>query len=186
MVSLLVFISSQTGFSIHPRYIVLVLPFLYIFVSKVATSSSAICRLLSAVLLVWAVASSLWYYPHSMSYFNESIGGAKNGPKHLLGSNVDWGQNLYFLKAWYEKNTEKRPIAIVYSGAESLERLGIKAETISEDMKPGWYVIGVNELYGSQQYERFRSIKPVEWIGWGIYIYHLAESEIKIPAAEEK
>lgn len=50
--------------------------------------------LLIAGSFCWFVASSLWIYPHSLSYFNESIGGPLNGPEHLLGSNVDWGQDL--------------------------------------------------------------------------------------------
>ncbi len=45
----------------------------------------------------WFLASSLWIYPHSLSYFNESIGGPLNGPDHLLGSNVDWGQDLRYV-----------------------------------------------------------------------------------------
>jgi len=182
MVSLLVFISSQTGFSLHPRYIVLLLPFAYLWVSKLGQAflhKQKILSVLTTGMILWVVGASLWYYPHSMAYFNETIGGAKNGPKHLLGSNVDWGQNLYFLKTWYEKNPEKRPITIIYNGAESLERLGIKAETtIPENPKPGWYAIGVNDLYGSKQYEYFKSIKPVDRIGWSIYIYSLSEGDV--------
>ncbi len=45
----------------------------------------------------WFLASSLWIYPHSLSYFNESIGGPLNGPEHLLGSSVDWGQDLKYI-----------------------------------------------------------------------------------------
>jgi hypothetical protein len=51
---------------------------------------------LVASLGAWLVASSLWIYPHSLSYFNESIGSVRNGPQHLLGSNVDWGQDLRY------------------------------------------------------------------------------------------
>jgi hypothetical protein len=51
---------------------------------------------LAAALVAWFIASSLWIYPHSLSYFNESIGGPLNGPNHLLGSNVDWGQDLRY------------------------------------------------------------------------------------------
>ncbi len=36
----------------------------------------------------WFLASSLWIYPHSLSYFNESIGGPLNGLKHLFCSNA--------------------------------------------------------------------------------------------------
>jgi hypothetical protein len=44
----------------------------------------------------WFSASSLWLFPHSISYFNEAVGGPLNGPEHLLGSNVDWGQDLRY------------------------------------------------------------------------------------------
>jgi hypothetical protein len=52
---------------------------------------------LAPVLLLWSVASSAWIYPHSLSFFNESIGGPLNGPKHLLFSNVAWGQDARYL-----------------------------------------------------------------------------------------
>lgn len=182
-VTLLVFISSQTGFSLHPRYIVLVLPFVYLWISKLGNAFSqkqTLLSVLTAAMLLWMVGSSLWCYPHSISYFNESINGPKNGPKHLLGSNVDWGQNLYFLKSWYEKNPDKRPVTIIYSGAESLERLGIKAKTtVTEERLPGWYVIGVNELYTLERYEHFRKMPPTDRVGWSIYIYHLTDRNVK-------
>lgn len=47
--------------------------------------------------LLWLVSSSVWIYPHSLSYFNESIGGPLNGPQHLLGSNVDWNQDYHYV-----------------------------------------------------------------------------------------
>lgn len=56
--------------------------------------------LLTAVSVCWLAASSLSIYPHSLSYFNESVGGPLNGPHHLLGSNVDWGQDLLYLEEW--------------------------------------------------------------------------------------
>ncbi len=37
-----VFISSQDGFSLHPRYIVLILPFLYIFISKTVSTTQSV------------------------------------------------------------------------------------------------------------------------------------------------
>jgi len=51
---------------------------------------------LVGILFSWLLTSSLWIYPHSLSYFNESIGGPLNGPLHLLGSNVDWGQDVRY------------------------------------------------------------------------------------------
>jgi hypothetical protein len=58
-------------------------------------------------MLAWSVGSSLWYYPHSLSYFNELVGGPMGGPKHLLDSNIDWGQDLFYLKDWLDANGTK-------------------------------------------------------------------------------
>jgi hypothetical protein len=179
---LFLFISSQSGFSLHPRYIILVLPFAYIWISKLGQSFSQKQYFFSTIttgLLIWMISSSFYYFPHSMSYFNELIGGSQNGPKHLLGSNVDWGQNSYFLKKWYSKHLEARPIKIAYSSIESLDRLGIKNNQLPpEEPEPGWFAIGVNEIYSSsRRYEYFKQIEPVDRIGYSIYIYYITCEE---------
>lgn len=73
----------------------------------------------------WFLASSLSVYPHSLSYFNESIGGPLNGPKHLLGSNVDWGQDLRYLKWWSEQNLHEAPLVLAYFGSVGPKDLGL-------------------------------------------------------------
>ncbi|MAT72912.1 MAG: hypothetical protein CMJ58_25810 [Planctomycetaceae bacterium] len=117
-------VSAKTGINEHFRYALPALP--GVFIAACGTSRSflpasrRICltscgnlcytaNLMQAVrslqlssllpfLLGWAAASSFWIFPHSLSYFNESIGGPLNGPNHLLGSNVDWGQDGRYLK----------------------------------------------------------------------------------------
>jgi hypothetical protein len=84
----------------------------------------------------WFFTSSLWIYPHSLSYFNESIGGPLNGPKHLLGSNVDWGQDLLYARIWFNDRVASRhflvysgffdPVAVGFATAESPCDLGCK------------------------------------------------------------
>jgi hypothetical protein len=64
----------------------------------------------------WFVASSLWIFPHSLSYFNESIGGPLNGPKHLLGSNVDWGQDFLYLNDWIKMHPNLETIHLAFHG----------------------------------------------------------------------
>ena len=67
-------------------------------------------HLAALILLLWSITSSLWIYPHSLSYFNETIGGPLNGPEHLLGSNVDWGQDLrYILWSMDVKEFDTKP-----------------------------------------------------------------------------
>jgi hypothetical protein len=55
---------------------------------------------LACLLIGWFVTSSLFVYPHSLSYFNELIGGPMNGSEHLLGSNLDWQQDFKYAGEW--------------------------------------------------------------------------------------
>ena len=179
---LFIFVSSQTGFSLHPRYITPALPFAYIWISKLGQSFSKkryVLSTITTVLLIWMVGSSLYHFPHSMSYFNELIGGPKNGPKYMLGSNVDWGQNSFFLQKWYNNHPEARPIRIAYTSSELLGRLGIK-DNQQPPVEPesGWFALGVNEIYSSsKRYEFFKQFEPVDMIGYSIYIYHITPDE---------
>jgi len=52
------------------------------------------CRILIPLCLLATIASTLRVYPHQLAYFNEIAGGPENGWKHLLHSNLDWGQDL--------------------------------------------------------------------------------------------
>lgn len=57
--------------------------------------------------------STIHVYPHQLCYFNEAAGGAVGGHKHLLHSNVDWGQDFLLL------TQEMRPV--VFVGAELMQ-----------------------------------------------------------------
>jgi len=82
--------------------------------------------ILLSILYCWIIASSLWNYPHCLSYFNESIGGPLNGPNYLLGSNVDWGQDLRYLKWWLEKNQSgSGGCSLAYFGLFDPGRVGL-------------------------------------------------------------
>ena len=101
--ALVVFVSSQSGFSVHSRYIIPALPFFLIWLSKSVQILEMRCRdwrcqvfsFLFVVCFAWSAASSLWVYPHSLSYFNELVAGPDRGGKYLMDSNVDWGQDLF-------------------------------------------------------------------------------------------
>ena len=47
-----------------------------------------------AVILAAAAAESLAAFPYYTAFFNVAVGGPKNGPKYLVDSNIDWGQDL--------------------------------------------------------------------------------------------
>jgi hypothetical protein len=177
------------------------------------------------MLLLWSVGSSLAVCPHSLSYFNELAAvlptpadasyptpidkgnerlnlfwatidaGVLNGPRHLLGSNLDWGQDIYYLEDWCESHPEAQPIKIACYGDYPLRNTQIKldgappigptkesmtnqADTETFGPLPGWYAVSVNEIYGqSQQYRYFLHFKPAAMAGYSIYIYHITVEE---------
>ena len=74
------------------------------------------CTIGVVSLCTWFITSSAWIYPHSLSYFNESIAGPIHGPEHLLFSNVDWGQDLSYLRDWERDRLGQAPLYVGYDG----------------------------------------------------------------------
>lgn len=179
-------VSFKTGMNEHVRYVLPCFPFIFIAISAVLRSpvdvaihGSVKCEHSATLksrratwfpvvlLLVWFVASSCWVYPHSLSYFNESIGGPYNGPRHLLGSSVDWGQDLRYLKSWIDENDlglirivprpsyDPRDVGILYPSfdpndhrlafpqSRSASRQEVFAELSSQDARRGVAILGV-------------------------------------------
>ncbi len=169
VVAILTLLSSQTGFGVHSRYAIPILPFAYIWCSKVARSFESrrwAVAVAGALLLGWSVCSSLWYYPHSLSYFNELVGGPLAGHAHLLDSNISWSQDLYNLKRWYDAHPDARPFHLANYGYLNPRMVGIEYDLPpvgpnsaksknGERFKalgplPGWYAIDMNHLHGGR------------------------------------
>ena len=158
------FVSSQTGFNHHLRYVLPTLPFFFVFLGKMAGAATQLgwgVRVFVLTAVTWAVLSSLWVYPHSMSYFNELAGGPENGHEHLVDSNIDWGQDLLYLKSWLEEHPEAEPLHLAYFGGFDPGVAGIKFSLPPRgtswdngialpppDLKPGYYAISVSLLRG--------------------------------------
>ena len=167
------------------RYVFPCFPFVFIWLSQIATANAdhymnaqpmwRMNRLLPAganLALVWSILSSLIIYPHNISYFNELAGGPICGPKHLLNSNIDWGQDLLLLKWWREAHAEElygAPFHLAYYGHLEPGDLGFsdalpwtqdhylaggKQHMMASDKHQayefvaGYYVISVNFLQG--------------------------------------
>jgi Dolichyl-phosphate-mannose-protein mannosyltransferase len=199
--AVLVLVSSQTGFNRHFRYILPALPFALIWASKSGRVIDGRHRAGSACVLLAAagsVASSLAVYPHSLSYFNEAVGGPIGGPAHLLDSNIDWGQDLLHLKRWLDVHPEAAGLKLAYFGPVPPRLAGIDAPLpprgpmeSGEDPdragelgpQPGWFAVSVNYVYGYHHGESdgpyftyFRAFKPVAMAGYSIYIYHITRT----------
>jgi hypothetical protein len=175
--TVLVLVSSQTGFSHHLRYVLPILPFLYVWASRVVQDRlrkhRALCAIAGA-LVVWTLGSSLWLFPHSMCYYNELVGGPANGHFFLGNSNSDWGQDLLLLKRWYREHPEARPLYLAYDCIVDPHIAGIQYEELPEEPNAGWFAISVNLLHGhGGQNEFFLELEPVSRIGYTMRVYHL-------------
>lgn len=197
-ISVLVLVSSQTGFSRYMRYVLPMAPYIFVRVGALAKHAGARSGLFTCAtfaMLGWSAFSSLRCFPHTLSYFNELAGGPKGGPAHLIDAQVDWGQDLLRLKRWYDEHTEARPLAIAYFGSLNAAIIGVdftippeapeSANDLSHTASPpdglaaGWYAISVNLVYGNPGYSYFRRFRPVSMAGYSIYIYHLSSEEIE-------
>jgi len=203
-VAVLTLVSTQTHFTIHSRYVLPALPYAFIWMSRLATvfcSGPTIVRTIAAAGLTWGIASSLWIYPHSLSYFNEMIGGPNNGHSHLLDSNIDWGQDLVFLRDWVDRHSDARPLHIAYVGSFDPADVGVSDDASmpakpdigsmirKEGLEDAWYAISVDYLHGNAPLSpvghnkwdllspaaasHFLMMRPTERVGYSIYIFHV-------------
>jgi 4-amino-4-deoxy-L-arabinose transferase-like glycosyltransferase len=196
---LLALVSSQTGFSIHFRYVLPILPFIFIWSSSVIPvliAKGRCARSVIAFSLVWAIESSLAVYPHCLSYFNELASGPRGGAFHMVYSAHDWGQDLLYLKQWLDNNPQAQPLRLAsftyfdpqFAGITSrrpCQASEIKSSNIeSNPLEPGWYAISTTLLWGipwrcqSEAYSYFRRLKPVATAGYSICIYHLSTKDV--------
>jgi hypothetical protein len=148
----------------------------------------------------------MWIYPHSLSYFNELAGGPNNGHAHLLDSNIDWGQDLLFLRDWMNNHPESEPLTLAYYGLFDPSAVGFEyqvptsmlRDTESIDAKTtlesGWYAVSVHILRGGDAAiplpdgtwrslsrdacSQLRAIEPVAKAGYSIYIIHLPQPAV--------
>ena len=83
-----------------------------------------------------------------------------------MDSNIAWGQDLYFLKRWYDEHPDARPFHLAYFGLIDPRLVGIEftvppvasvAENCPADISsdawgtlPGWYAVDVNHLQGAR------------------------------------
>lgn len=154
--------SNQIGI----RYVLPVLPILYLFASQAALSSANSAPnewSVSRVLLATAVLSlplALRDHPHHLAYFNELVGGPAQGRECLADSNLDWGQDLHALARYLrERNLAADhhsneppttpPLGLAYYGTVHPHSVGINYQLPPRRRpQPGRYAISVNFLVG--------------------------------------
>ncbi len=150
LVLLLVF-SFGGRLHIGVRYLLPVLPFLFVGISRVFAGLrippvDARSALVAASTLGLAVSAAL-AQPEPLSYFNVLAGGARGGERWLIDSNLDWGQDLYRVRPYMEAHGIPR-IGLLYFGHVDPGLYGIEYQLPTAGRRPGTYVVSVNFLHG--------------------------------------
>jgi len=150
----LFFFSYLANVNVGLRYVLPIYPFVLVLIGRLFAQEFThhkVARILGLALLAWYLWSSIRIYPHYLAYFNEFIGGPKNGYKYLVDSNLDWGQDLEGLKHYMEeKGIEK--IKLGYFGSADAAYYGINYDYLPSvglaPTEPGqywWYEIDSEE-----------------------------------------
>ncbi len=115
--------SFLTDINLGLRYVLPILPYLFIAIGKVApwiasmtTGWRRVVGSVAGTSLVLTVAATVTIHPHYLAYFNWASGGPDRVPARLIDSNIDWGQDLIGLERWWKETIPGEPIGLAYFG----------------------------------------------------------------------
>jgi hypothetical protein len=176
-------------FPIFPFTFILTAKIIFDFIKRKNERSQKFLSLAVFVLVLISISQTVAAYPNYMSYFNESVGGPKNGYHYATDSNADWGQDLKRLKLFLEEHPEIKNIRVDYFGGGDIEYyLGSEYQTWWDSKRPiekGWYAISTNFLQGSiysseknadNSYRWLAGRKPDYQVGTSILIYNIVDA----------
>jgi len=189
-------------FNIGYRHILPIIPFCIVIASKPMASiirRNWIMASILVIMIIYYIIGTMKIHPYYLSYFNESIGGAKNGYKYVVDSNIDWGQDLKRLADYLKKNKIEE-ITVSYFGTANANYYGIKfnplliylipgsskEEMSPEPNTPGLYAISVTNLQGvycknQKIFDWLKRREPIARIGYSIHIYKVEREFPPLP-----
>lgn len=197
-------IALKGSLNLGIRYLVPIFPFIFIFMSDVINkvdvekakqlfkgklNVAVLGSFVFLALFTWYGVGSLRTYPHYLSYFNESIGGSKNGIKYITDSNLDWGQGLKRLSQYVDSNSINK-IYVDYFGSGDVDyylgNKGIKWKAEFGKPSGGYYAISAssyslvtsdNKDTGepiNAEYAWIKDLEPIDTVSGGsIIIFNL-------------
>ncbi len=144
---ILLSMSFFTDINLGLRYVLAILPYLFISVGKLVPWTLGLPRarrwVMSAVIIgsVGSTAvASLSIDPHYLAYFNWASGGPDRVPPRLIDSNLDWGQDLVALQEWWKSTIPNEPIGLGYFGQINPSLFKLRGDTFNwflPPVKPG-------------------------------------------------
>lgn len=173
------------------RYILPIYPFIIILAAPAATYLFQKNKIITLFLFLWLAIGTIKISPNYLSYFNEIIGGPKNGYKHLVDSNLDWGQDIKALSRFIKDNNIQN-IKVNLFGLTQLDSYNVDYQYfgpswLKEDKNrqlscqndySGWLAISATQLQGvyldnKECFQWLKNLKPYTKIGYSIFIYKI-------------
>ncbi len=102
-------------------------------------------KLALAALLLGTMVESLAVWPNDLAFFNQLVGGPRQGYKYLVDSSLDWGQDLPGLRQWLDKNASTNhgaPVYLSYFGTGDPHYYGIEAQLL-----PGFFDLDTPQTF---------------------------------------
>ncbi len=143
-------------------------------------------------LISWQAVETATVFPFGLAYFNELVGGPREGYRALVDSNVDWGQSFKALATWMRGEGIDHVSLSYYTWIDPaaygidytpLPPAGGESATFPRpfDPAPGVYVISATPLEGvmvanPDLYAWFREREPTAQPGYGLLVYDVAPS----------
>jgi 4-amino-4-deoxy-L-arabinose transferase-like glycosyltransferase len=179
------FLTSLTShINLGIRHLTPVYPFLFVGIGWLATVrltrfTRAFRTIIVSIVVLIALETAV-IAPHFLAYFNGFSGGPRNGPRYLVDSNIDWGQDLDRL-GQYLKQRGIQSVALAYFGTAEIGpvvpnriHLPTKDETDQIRAFRGVAAISVTALLSRDRaYEWLRPLTPTDTIGYSIFVYDL-------------
>jgi hypothetical protein len=177
--------SMRSHVNIGIRHLLPVYPFLFVALAAALVRTSWRRRALAVMVLVLAVESAA-IYPHYLAFFNGFAGGPDNGPRYLVDSNLDWGQDLYNLKKYVVTHDAKH-LCVSYFGRASMAYYKLDYELLPQTHQAAERekmdcvaAISATQLMGAyvggEMYRWLRERQPMAKIGYSIYLYDFRRS----------
>jgi hypothetical protein len=119
-------LAIQSRFNIGHRHVTPVYPFLCVAIAPAAAwlEERGPRALLAIALAASCFVSFALATPRYLSYFNVLAGGPRGATKHLVDSNIDWGQDLGRLKRWMDSHGVPE-VDLAYFGTADPRAYGI-------------------------------------------------------------
>lgn len=186
-------VSMTSRINIGVRHLLPVYPFLYALAGAAIGHgfSGTVRRAAVIALLSLQAVEAAKIHPNYLTFFNLVAGGPQAGPRYLLDSNIDWGQDLKRLKSFMDRE-KLTSVCLEYFGYADPAYYEIRQEYLPKswdreemerlDCIGAISVTLLHDLYIPKgSYEWLRRRRPFGTIGNSIYLFDLRKPRTSLP-----